>query len=167
MSAGSHSTVSVRARVLERRRLRAWELSSRGWRTVDIAAALEVSSAAVSQWLRVGREHGVEGLRARPKTGAPRSLTDRHMLMLRALLRTSPRDHKIASDTWSRALVAGAIERFFGHRFSLQHVGRIMRRIEEETQTIPKVVHLELKDLLAGTNISRIRTHLRQRHGRN
>jgi hypothetical protein len=89
------------------------------------------------------------------------------MLMLRALLRTSPRDHKIACDAWSRALVAAAIERLFGHRYSLQHVGRIMRRIENETQPIPKVVHLELKDLLAGTNISRIRTHLQQRHGRN
>ncbi|MBU3678945.1 MAG: helix-turn-helix domain-containing protein [Candidatus Kapabacteria bacterium] len=157
---------SVRAQMLERRRLRAWELHNSGWRSVDIAAALDVSAAAVSQWIKSAKLKGAEGLQARPKTGAPRSLTDRHLLMLRALMSSSPRDHRIDSDVWTRQLLAEMIERLFGPRFSLQHVGRLMRRIESETHPVPKVVHLELRDLLKGADISRIRSQIRLRHGR-
>lgn len=156
---------TVRAQMLERRRLRAWELHNRGWKAVDIAAALDVSTAAVSQWISRAREKGADGLRSRPKPGAPRALTDRHMLMLRVLLNTSPRDHRLDSDIWSRPLVADCIERLFGRRFSLQHVGRLMRRIELDSKPIPKVVRLELEDLLQGVDVSRIRTRIRRRHG--
>lgn len=159
-------TRSVRAQLLERRRLRAWELHSGGWRSVDIAAALDVSPAAVSQWIKSAKVKGAEGLRARPKPGAPRSLTDRHLLMLRALLGSTPRNHNIESDVWTRQLVATMIERLFGPRFSLQHVGRLMRRIESETRPVPKVVQLELQDLLKGTDLSRLRTQIQRRHGR-
>lgn len=159
-------TRSVRAQMLERRRLRAWELHISGWRSVDIAAALDVSAAAVSQWITAAKVKGADGLLARPKTGAPRTLTDRHLLMLRALLGSTPRNHNIESDVWTRQLVATMIERLFGPRFSLQHVGRLMRRIESETRPVPKVVHLELQDLLKGTDLSRLRTQIRRRHGR-
>lgn len=158
-------TLSVRMQILERRRLRAWELHNRGWKAVDIAAALDVSSAAVSQWLRRGREKGADGLRSRPKPGAPRALTDRHLLMLRVLLNSSPRDHRIESDVWTRPLVGEYIERLFGRRFSLQHVGRLMRRIELDSKPIPKVVRVELEDLLQGVDVSRIRTRIHRRHG--
>ncbi len=165
MNPTPHPTISVRTQILERRRIRAWELHNQGWKSVDIAAALDVSSAAVSQWLRYARDKGADGLRSRPKPGAPRALTDRHMLMLRALLKSSPRDHQIDSDVWTRPVVAAYIERLFGRSFSLQHVGRLMRRIELDSKPIPKVVRLELKDLLQGVDVSRIRTRIRRRHG--
>ncbi|HBB26762.1 MAG TPA: hypothetical protein DCZ59_10900 [Bacteroidetes bacterium] len=156
---------TVRSKILERRRQRAWELHNRGWKAVDIAAALDVSPAAVSQWLRRARTDGPDGLISRPKPGAPRALTDRHLLMLRVLLNSSPRDHRIESDVWTRPLVAEYIERLFGRRFSLQHVGRLMRRIELDSKPIPRVVRLELEDLLQGVDVSRIRTRIRRRHG--
>lgn len=158
---------TVRSQMLERRRLRAWELYNRGWKAVDIAAALDVSTAAVSQWLRCAREKGADGLRSRPKSGAPRALTDRHLLMLRVLLNSSPQDHRIESSEWTRPLVAEYIERLFGRRFSLQHVGRLMRRIELDSKPIPKVIRLELEDLLQGVDVSRIRTRIQRRHGNN
>lgn len=166
MPAATPHNRSVRAQMFERRRLRAWELHNSGWRSVDIAAALDVSAAAVSQWIKSAKLKGAEGLLSRPKTGAPRSLSDRHLLMLRALVSSSPRDHRIDSDAWTRQLVASMIERLFGPRFSLQHVGRLMRRIESEARPVPKVVHLELQDLMNGTDLSRLRTQIRRRHGR-
>jgi predicted transcriptional regulator len=36
----------------EARRYRAWELKQQGWKQKDIAQALGVSEAAVSQWLK-------------------------------------------------------------------------------------------------------------------
>jgi hypothetical protein len=85
--------------------------------------------------------------------------------MLRVLLNSPPRDHRIDSDAWTRPLVAEYIERLFGRRFSLQHVGRVMRRIELDSKPIPQVVRLELEDLLQGVDVSRIRTRIRRRHG--
>jgi transposase len=161
-----HQTLSVRSQILERRRLRAWELYNRGWKAVDIASALDVSSAAVSQWLSRARTEGSESLRSRPKPGAPRALTERHLLMLRVLLKSSPRDLRIESDIWTRPLVAEYIERLFGRRFSVQHVGRLMRRSELDSKPIPKVVRLELEDLLQGVDVSRIRTRISRRHGK-
>lgn len=45
----------------EGRRIRAWELKQKGRKQRDIAQALGVSPGAVSQWLKRGREGGVEG----------------------------------------------------------------------------------------------------------
>jgi transposase len=60
----------------EVRRQRAWELKEKGWSQKAIAEALGVSKAAVSDWMRRGREGGPEALRTQPKSGAPRRLTE-------------------------------------------------------------------------------------------
>jgi transposase len=44
----------------EGRRLRAWELKQEGWSQQQIAQALGVSKGAVSQWMKRGREGGVQ-----------------------------------------------------------------------------------------------------------
>jgi transposase len=54
----------------EARRLQAWQLTLQGWPQRQIAAALGVSEAAVSQWMKCGREAGPEALRHRPPPGA-------------------------------------------------------------------------------------------------
>src|SRR5215207_5402013 len=55
----------------EGRRLRAWELKEQGWKQQQIADAMGVTKGAVSQWMKRGREGGVEGLKHRVATGAP------------------------------------------------------------------------------------------------
>jgi hypothetical protein len=59
----------------EGRRRRAWELKEHGWKQQDSAAALGVTPGAVSQWLKRGREQGVEGLRRHPAPGRQPRLT--------------------------------------------------------------------------------------------
>jgi transposase-like protein len=70
----------------EARRKRAFELKQLGWKQYEIAQALGVSSAAVSQWLTTLREHGVAGqaeaqgadqTRRRPMAFDPRALIPR------------------------------------------------------------------------------------------
>ncbi len=58
----------------EWRRLHALELKEQGRSQQEIAEALNISKAAVSQWVTALREQGREALRSRPHTGAPRRL---------------------------------------------------------------------------------------------
>lgn len=150
----------------ERRRVRAAHLHERGWRVTDIAKALSVSQAAVSQWLSAYRTQGEAGLRSRPRTGAPRRRSERHDLMLRVLLRSAPRVHDIDADVWDRTLVQRAIKRLFGVSYSLQHCGRLLRDAQKSTDPIPRITRLELDDLLRKADIARLRTRLDRRHGK-
>lgn len=51
-----------------------------------IAAALGVSEGAVSQWLRRGREGGVDALRQRSSPGAPQRLSLEQRAVIPVLL---------------------------------------------------------------------------------
>ena len=55
----------------EARRLHAWHLKQQGWLQRQIAEALGVSAAAVSQWLKQARDGGLTALRHRPLPRAP------------------------------------------------------------------------------------------------
>ncbi len=50
-----------------KRRLQAWELKEKGWSQRQIAAELDVSEGAVSQWFKRAKSHGVNALM--PKSG--------------------------------------------------------------------------------------------------
>ena len=57
----------------EQRRYRALELKHAGWTHEEIAEALDVSTRAVKQWMKIVREEGKAGLQAHPPQGPPQS----------------------------------------------------------------------------------------------
>ena len=151
---------------MERRRLRAAQLFQKGWRITDIARVLNVSTPAVSQWIATLRSKGEEGLKSRPRTGAPRRLSPRHSLMLQVLLKQRPRMNEIDADEWDRMLVQRVIKKLFGIAYSLQHCGRLLALAKSSTTVVPRLTRLELDDLLKKADIARIRTRLGKRHVR-
>ncbi len=108
--------------------MRAWELHEQGWWQKDIAAALGVSRAAVCQWIKRGREHGIEGLRRRPHPGAPAKLTGEQRAQIPVLLAQGAEAHGFRGDVWTAPRVAVVIERAFGVRYHPVHVGRLLRQ---------------------------------------
>lgn len=116
------------------RRLRAWELKEKGWSQKAIAEALDVSKAAVSDWMRRGREGGPEALRTQPKSGAPRRLTDKQWAWLPTLLKQGAEHFGFRGEVWTRRRVASVIEREFGVRYSLTQVGRILKAVRWSSQ---------------------------------
>ena len=70
----------------EGRRLRAWELHQQGWSQTHIAQALGVTQGAVSQWLKRGREGGLEALNAHPPKGVTPRLSAEQKAQIPALL---------------------------------------------------------------------------------
>lgn len=111
----------------EERRLRAWELKQRGWSQQTIAEAVGVTAGAVSQWMRRGREGGVEALRRRPLPGAAPKLTAEQRAQVPLLLAQGAEAFGVRGDVWTAKRVTTVIRREFGVRYHPNHVGTLLR----------------------------------------
>ena len=111
----------------EERRKRAWSLKEQGWQQKDIAVALGVSEGAVSQWLKRGREQGVEALNAHPPEGMRPRLTVEQKAQIPQLLARGAEAYGFRGDVWTAQRVAEVIGRTFGVHYHRDHVGRLLR----------------------------------------
>lgn len=119
----------------EGRRLRAWELKEEGFSQKQIADFLGVTEGAVSQWIRRGREGGVEGLKRRVACGASPRLTDEQRVELAELLATyHAEDFGFTGKVWSCGRVAKLILWRFGVSYHPAHVSRILRNLRISPQ---------------------------------
>jgi transposase len=111
----------------EGRRLRAWELKKEGWSQQRIANALGVSKGAVSQWMKRGREGGVEALKRQPAPGATPRLSEQGRARLPELLQRGAQAHGFRGEVWTCERVAEVIRREFGVSYHPAHVSRLVR----------------------------------------
>jgi transposase len=107
--------------------MQAWKLKEQGRQQKDIAVALGVSEGAVSQWLKRGREGGIEALKARPPKGVKARLTAEQKAQIPAWLAKGAEAYGFRGDMWTARRVAEVIERTFGVRYHRDHVGRLLR----------------------------------------
>src|SRR5438067_12447716 len=114
----------------EERRLRAWKLKEQGWQQKEIARALGVSQGAVSQWLKRGREGGIEALNAHPPKGMSPRLTAEQKAQIPALLAKGAQAYGFRGDVWTASRVAKVIEQNFGIHYHRDHVERMMTRCQ-------------------------------------
>jgi transposase len=111
----------------EGRRLRAWELKKEGWSQQRIADALGVSKGAVSQWMKRGREGGVEALKRQPAPGATPRLSEQERARLPELLQRGAEAHAFRGEVWTCERVAEVIRRELGVSYHPAHVSRLLR----------------------------------------
>src|SRR5215216_437804 len=111
----------------EGRRLRAWALKQQGWSQQAIAEALGVTAGAVSQWMRRGREGGVEALKRRVAPGPTPKLTDEQREQLPLLLARGAEAYGFRGDVWTAKRVTAVIRREFRVRYHPHHVGTLLR----------------------------------------
>ncbi len=118
----------------EARRLRAWDLKEKGWPQRQIAEAMGVSAAAVSQWLKRARNGGPTALRRRPPPGAPRRLATEQLARLPELLQRGPEAYGFRGQVWTRKRVAEVIRVTFGVVYHPTHVGRLLNALRWSPQ---------------------------------
>src|SRR3954454_16105613 len=97
----------------EGRRLRAWVMKAKGWSQQAIAEALGVTAGAVSQWMRRGREGGVDALERRSAPGPTPKLTDEQRAQIPVLLAQGAEAFGFRGDVWTAKRVATVIRREF------------------------------------------------------
>jgi len=113
----------------EGRRLRAWALKAKGWSQQAIAEALGVTAGAVSQWMRRGREGGVDALKRRLAPGPTPKLTDEQRAQVPVLLAQGAEAFGFRGDVWTAKRVATVIRREFGVSYHPNHVGKLLRAL--------------------------------------
>jgi transposase len=118
----------------EVRRLQVWRLKQRGWPHRQIATALGVSAAAVSQWIKRGRQGGANALRHRPSPGAPRRLSAEHLAHRPALLRRGPEAYGFRGQVWTRQRVAEVRRLECGVLYHPTHVGHLLNALRWSPQ---------------------------------
>jgi transposase len=118
----------------EARRLQAWRLKQKGWPQRQIAEALGVSAAAISQWMQRVRDGGPQALRHRPPPGAPRRLAAEQLARLPALLRRGPAAYGFRGQVWTRKRVAEVMRVEWGVVYHPTHVGRLLKAIRWSPQ---------------------------------
>jgi transposase len=118
----------------EARRLQAWHLKQKGWPQRQIAEALGVSEAAVSQWMKRACEGGPQALQHRPSSGAPRRLAPKQLARLPDLLHRGPEAYGFRGQVWTRKRVAEVVRVAFGVVYHPTHVGRLLKALRWSPQ---------------------------------
>lgn len=93
----------------EYRRGTAILMRSRKRRVKDIARELNVSIDAVVRWIRSYRKHGLEGLKARKRTGKPPKIRGRAEKRIREILKQDPKAFGFLKGRWVVRDIAKAL----------------------------------------------------------
>src|SRR6202007_463461 len=115
---------------LERRRMEAARLLSKGLSQSEVARAVGVHRQSVSRWTRELEQSGGRGLRPAKHTGRAPNLTSAHLRNLESALKRGPEAFGFASGLWTAARVRDLIEYRTGVRYHEDHVWRILRRLK-------------------------------------
>jgi putative transposase len=111
---------------LQRTRERDDDLLSQGLTQAEIARSLNVDPRSVRRWKRAMRFGGRDALKAHPASGRPPRLSpDQRQLLVEQLLRGAFLAG-FPTDLWTCPRVAEHIERTFGVRYHVDHVGRLL-----------------------------------------
>lgn len=114
----------------EARRQRAGELLSAGWRQREVAEALGVSEAALSQWASAARMLGKDFWRARPRPlGLTAKLPFGCWRLLPDLLSHGAEAHGFRGEVWTCARIAVIVREEFGVAYSPSHISRLLKAL--------------------------------------
>jgi transposase len=112
----------------EWRRYRAVQLVHGGWKQRDIAEALGITEAAVSQWLAMVKEGGRSALLSHRHPGHPK-LTQAQKRLLPDFLWHGAEAYGFRGELWTCVRIGKVIERELGISLHKDHVSRLLKEL--------------------------------------
>jgi transposase len=110
--------------------MRALELKQLGWKQRDIAAALDVTEGAVSQWVAAARRGGQDALVSHlSERGMTPKLTPEQLHLIPDFLWHGAEAYGFRGDVWTCERVAGVLSEEFGVTYSKSQVSRLLKRL--------------------------------------
>jgi transposase len=109
---------------LERRRRLAVRRVLSGHTQKDVADFLDVHPRTVQRWMKLYREHGMRGLKARPASGRPPKLTPQQEREVLRWFRQSPTKFGFKTELWTAPRVAELILRKFRKEFHTRYINQ-------------------------------------------
>ena len=107
---------------LERRRRLALSHLHNGHSVSDVAEFLGVTERAVQLWRAAEREHGVDGVKAKPPPPRDGKLSPARERQVLGWFRKSPKSFGFATDLWTGRRVAEVIRRKWGVDFNWRYL---------------------------------------------
>jgi transposase len=117
---------------LEAIRLMAIERVREGERAAEVIAAYGFNRTTIYKWIKAALRPGVgvKALRSTKATGRPRSLTaTQEKQVFRWVNGRDPRQYGLDFGLWTRAVVAGLIQKKFGVRLGLTAIGELLAKL--------------------------------------
>lgn len=111
----------------EYRRLRVWEMHQQGAKQSEIAAALGLTQAGVSQIIKRGQSGGEAALRQRKPKGAQAKLSPEQKAELLDKLKQGAEAHGYAGDVWTTARIAQFIQKEYSVQYHPDYIGPFLR----------------------------------------
>lgn len=119
---------------MQRKRERAAELLAQDVTQTEIARILDVDARSVRRWKHDLRFGGKAALRAVPASGRPPKLSPVQRRRLEKHLLKGAQAAGFPTDLWTCPRVAEHIERSFGVRYHVDHVGRLLHSMNWSPQ---------------------------------
>lgn len=113
---------------LENRRRRAIALLQAGKPYRLAAKIVTASLSSVVRWHQAYRKKKLQGLRPRPTPGRPCQLSKGQRKRLKRLLLRGPLKEGYTTDLWTLKRIAKLIEKYFGVRYTVVGVWKLMRQ---------------------------------------
>ena len=110
------------------------DLLSEGVTQAEIARRLDVDARSVRRWKRELRMGGKTALKAVPASGRPLKLSLVERQRLEKQLLKGAQAAGFATDLWTCPRVAEHIERTFGVRYHVDHIGRLLHQMNWSPQ---------------------------------
>ena len=112
----------------EYRRQLAWKLVQGGMAQKHVAQMLDVTQAAVSQWVKKARAGGDGALESQPYPERARKLAREHIDRLIQMLEQGAQAHGFPTEQWTLKHIAALIEQTFGVSYHPAHISRLLKQ---------------------------------------
>ena len=114
---------------MERKRLKAFQLSQEGMSKPDIARALDVSLRSVQEWVRIASANGVKALRAKAHPGKKPKLAAKQIKKLRSMVVKGATANGFANELWTGPRVAQLIRDKFQVHYHKNYLPAFLRKM--------------------------------------